>query len=194
MNEENLIKQIEQFGRTFKENAIKMLDMFDMLLTLSEQIEPEKRNDTIRILDGEHKIFRVGNQWWSDDLFIPAIGRKVSADNTAFTWYHLPAIQALLPEGWRIPTKEDCEKLKDNADYENWSCHVDMKDEFWSSTEINTYSAYFSSYKEGDLYPYNITDKRFRFRVRCVRDITVDKELLNTVLKDIDNFYKIKPL
>jgi hypothetical protein len=146
-------------------------------------------HDPITILGREHKTTQVGSQLWSEDLFIPEIGIKVADKKTRFTWYHLPAIKAVLPEGWRLPTKQDFDALVNlfNNNCKNfaraWALlpeNYNLKSlalnpfyaDYWSSTQYSTGRAYYLSlYTSGAVYPQNYNSKVYGFRVRCVRDI-----------------------
>jgi uncharacterized protein (TIGR02145 family) len=188
MNEQLLNKITQKLQYAGEEELYRVLSAIDC-------------QDNLFFLGHEHKIFQVGNQLWSEDLFIPEIGIKISFVDTLFTWYHLAAIEKLLPINWRIPSKDDFVTLdkfleNDPKNYINaWrgrfngryntSNHNGLHAEqhelacYWSRTDTTRCSAYYLSFGYEKVYPYPghyekfARDKHIGMSVRCIRDIVI---------------------
>ena len=116
MNTQNLLKQ---FKRALYENNVELIEKLSILL---EGERPTPPFGSIDILGRPHKTVIVGSQeWMAENLFCPELGCHYDNDpknsegghGTLHSHHAIPAINALLPAGWRVATDPDWDKLVD---------------------------------------------------------------------------------
>ena len=104
---------------------------------------------------------------------------------------------ALLGEGWRLPTKEECEELISNCD--SWANNTDNKPyHFVMKSKKNEKSIYFGGYRYAaatiggsDYTAYFMSGSLSNGRVHCV-EITADYH--QSVTLDREYGYEIRPV
>jgi uncharacterized protein (TIGR02145 family) len=117
MNTQNLLKCLE---RALKENNVALIEKISRLLEDKRPATPQF--GSIDILNRPHKTVVLGAQeWMAVNLFCPELGWHYNNDpknseggyGTLHTHHSIPAIEALLPEGWRVANNQDWDKLID---------------------------------------------------------------------------------
>ena len=111
----NLLKQ---FKHALRENNVALI------MEISRLLEGERPTPpyfgSINILGRPHKTVIVGSQeWMAENLFCPELGCHYDNDpknsegghGTLHSHHAIPAINALLPAGWRVATYPDWDKL-----------------------------------------------------------------------------------
>jgi hypothetical protein len=85
-----------------------------------------------------------------------------------YNWYKAIEEVKKIGNGWRLPTKEELKILYKRKD----GIGDFASDYYWSSSEVNSYYAWYQYFNIGyQYYYYNKYLKYFNFRVRAVRDI-----------------------
>ena len=204
MNNDKLLKQFEQ---ALKDNNRELIEKISRLLEGERPVAPP--SGSIDILGRPHKTVIIGAQeWMAVNLFCPELGWYYNNDpktsegghGTLHSHYSIPAINALLPSGWRVPTDKDWDVLIDAIkdagtklkSKEGWVEGGRGTDEFgfrvlpaggrsYNGSHFyarGNYAYFWSStawsryfgYNRANVYRY--TDYRsYGFSVRCVRDL-----------------------
>jgi uncharacterized protein (TIGR02145 family) len=114
MDKQNLVKQVEV---AINDNNTNVITKNPLLV--EQKHEPSF--GTVNILGREHKTIIIGKQeWMAENLYCPEIGCHYDNDpenskdgyGTLHTYYAIPAIQKLLPDGWRVPTDKEWDVLE----------------------------------------------------------------------------------
>jgi hypothetical protein len=92
------------------------------------------------------------------------------------TWEEAKAEVAKLGPGWRLPTLEEFRETLSSMYYHIPNLHGDY---YWSSMELNNYSAWTFNFLNGSTY----FNKTTTFYVRAVRDFGADAAI-EYLLKD----------
>lgn len=92
------------------------------------------------------------------------------------SWQEATRAVSDLGPGWRLPTLEEFEDVL----YPNRTRIPDLKDEYWSSTELDHNYAWYFLFSNGFAY---YTNKNFTLYVRAVRDWTGELAI-ELLLKD----------
>ena len=117
MNTSNLLKQ---FKHALRENNVALIEKLSRLLEGEPPAQPQF--GSIDILGRAHKTVIVGSQeWMAVNLFCPELGWHYNNNpknseggyGTHHSHYSIPAIQAILPENWRVADDPDWDKLID---------------------------------------------------------------------------------
>jgi hypothetical protein len=130
-------------------------------------------------------IPECGSPSFESSSTVPQCRSYTSGTNTRYyyNWAYVNTyVSKLCPSPWRVPTYEDFEMLVNNIDYStlvaSWGYggvayssimdYVSLYAYYWSSSQLDTDSAYRLDYTDHSLGVDNAS-KRCGFQVRCVK-------------------------